>query len=661
MRGRLLLTLAVASRCEEESTSRDPLAHVRSFNVSSPFEIAQCATLRVRGLHANGSLGVTPAICQVEKKRKCGREQPASRHLVPLRRAEEAATDYDSGGCVLIPCYHAHFIYLDRLLRGVLSKAVDRARLIVVFSQDALGSLADFCARFPAACERDAAAALSWEVTDLVRLVQLSLHSQDEANPYLSSHGRHFVEFARKARGRSEQLLADLHEQAPWTRPIRPHGAAGGARIGSKFVHVQNLYLQALKKMLGVGHTGCKRAWVIDSESVPFRRFSFGEIIDGYWAWPTVLHNGPLTKGGAHDAIRPEAMGLRHAQPGFSWCNNASTSGPLYPNLCRGYSAGLLGMPPANHPYLHNDYWHWSHKVVRDAMSQAAHAQFKAGHSAPTFMEAYVRSPAHELLYYSFAELRHRAEHRYEASVDVIDRFYRELGGFSRGLSSVLLDPAYTPPLVDPTRCRRWGGHPPYPQPHYSTNQLIESGLPHMCALLGALGYRGFKWFVDPSQSTACHTTERGLRLSAARLAACPNVSWWLSSEFSLTSVDELEAFSNLSLAAMRKLVWTRMQNTSLKELIVRRAVGSIEFEGDELVQQNESYRLGSGATPTDASRKLLSPLPVRCTSEGRAVAADTADCVVAPTAEALWWWPLLLPLNRKRECPEGSHGGFNG
>jgi hypothetical protein len=111
----------------------------------------------------------------------------------------------------------------------------------------------------------------------------------------------------------------------------------------------------------------------------------------------------------------------------------------------------------------------------------------------------------------------------------------------------------------------------------------------------------------------------------------------------------------------MRKLVWTRMQNTSLKELIVRRAVGSIEFEGDELVQQNESYRLGSGATPTDASRKLLSPLPVRCTSEGRAVAADTADCVVAPTAEALWWWPLLLPLNRKRECPEGSHGGFNG
>ena len=51
-----------------------------------------------------------------------------------------------------------------------------------------------------------------------------------------------------------------------------------------------------------------------------------------------------------------------------------------------------------------HSYWHWDAPTMRAAFRQAAKTQSAAGNAPPTFVESFARSPAHELLYYSYAE-----------------------------------------------------------------------------------------------------------------------------------------------------------------------------------------------------------------------------------------------------------------
>ena len=500
-----------------DNNSRD--AHLLG-GMNASLEMAECATLRVGGL-TDGVLHLTPATCQVEARRAC-----SVRHSVGRRKLTSPAAMAEDGNCAIVPAYHAHYFYLNRLLRGIRTHATDSIRLIVVLSDDAVSSLLDFCTRYPSTCAMSTTAALRLEVTDLSRLVEAE---QSERYGYwLSSGAGDAAEtMAADKRFRAERVIRSLVESADYTRPLRK-GSASAASVGAR---VSNVYVQALKKLLATALVGCTRAWILDSESVPFRSFSFQSIVDGYWADPVVFHNGPSS----------EALQLAfpvHRQIGFSWCRNTSKAFHLAEIQCRGalldsYTSRLLGQPAVEHPFLHNDFWHWDAALTRAAMHQAARTQLElaiapgvstAGIAPLAFVEAFARSPAHELLYYSYAEASGRHVHRFEAIESRIDRFYRR-AGYAGGLAEVLANG--TGPLIgDPGRCRRSGRHPFFPLPHYTTNELLHSNLPHTCELLDDLGYRGVKWFISHNEektesglSRDCLPTLSGFRSAAARIA----------------------------------------------------------------------------------------------------------------------------------------------
>jgi hypothetical protein len=614
--------------------------HLRGYNSSSPLEIAECVTLRVRGLDANGTLSLTPATCRIEWNRVC--RVGAKVTKTPLRRVDAPVRTRDATEeCVITPNYHQHFWYLDRLLQSVLRYATDRVRFLVVFSRDAVGTLVDFCARFPVACAPEAAFALGLEVTDLERLTEADLSASYAT--YLSSLGRNAGAELYAARERAARILADVRESSSYTRPLRKNTKM--MPYSAMQTRMTNLYLSALKKMLAVAYGGCRRAWVVDSESTPFRPFSFGSLIRDYWANPVVLHNGPPEL----PELGRDALGIHDGPMAYAWCSNSSRAFRMALVDCRAavldaYSARLLGQPPVLHGYYHNDWWHWDAAVMRAAFAQATATQLEAGVAPPSFVQAFARSPAHELLYYSFAERSKigRRVHRRFVPVDtVIDDFYRRRN-YSGGLAGVLSK--NEAPVLDPDVCRTKSPHPFYPRPHMSTNMLLLSGVPETCGLLRALGYAGVKWFVGTpgSQDNSCFTTLKGQQKAAAAIAACHDgeedagggVSWFLSSEFSATSIAELNQITMMK----------RPRALDARTTPVQRSIKYVRYDGDELTYTHQntstaSFRLAATHHASGGGTRL----PVRC---GRAEhgAEEEPACGLKGTASGFWWWPLLEP-----------------
>ena len=207
--------------------------------LNATLEIAECRTLRVKGLSPSGAtLRVTPAFCQVESQRVCQVAGTVSKVGLYDGEPQSAAS------CVIVPCHRKHYDFLARLLHGILRYATDRMRIIVALSGDAVGSLIHFCAMYPSLCSVENATALRLEVTDLRRLVEADLSYFGKS--YLTSSGIWAERQAADKRAHAARILGSMTDSAEWTRPLRK----GGSTHGRGATTVNNIYLQALKKML---------------------------------------------------------------------------------------------------------------------------------------------------------------------------------------------------------------------------------------------------------------------------------------------------------------------------------------------------------------------------------------------------------------------------
>lgn len=201
-----------------------------------------------------------------------------SLHCVPARHDDR---------CVAVPVYAPHYAFLDRLLHSVRQYGQDApaTRLIVVFDDRAPERAAKFCAAYPRSCEQHQPPQLHWEVTDLWRLTALNL-------------GQHPTNASQ---------LGDLLRRL---KCLRPECASAVHRItkgnsGLRFTALVSknvaLYVSTLKKFLATVHTGCRRTWVLDAESVATAPFSFGSIFRDYWHadGAPLLHGPPSCRSGS--------------------------------------------------------------------------------------------------------------------------------------------------------------------------------------------------------------------------------------------------------------------------------------------------------------------------------------------------------------------------
>jgi hypothetical protein len=666
----------------------------RSGGNATRAEILDCVTLRMLRFDVtSGSLHVAPSTCQAETRPVYhSGTSPTKVQLQPP--AEPAEND---GYCVIVPCHVSHYAYLNRLLNGVLRFATDRVRVLTVFSDDAPLALTEFCSHFPGTCAR-LTAADRWEVTDLPRLIDASF---DHENNYwltsilANSHPREMGRAAERCFGlrreRAQRQLANLIDNAWHTRPLTIH-----SNSMDSLNKVYNLYVQALKKMLATAYGGCQRAWIVDSESLPIRPFSFQSIFNGYWSNPVVYHNGPASS--AVDAAAPETnhsegLGTTESAPFFSrigsrkipaygWCAEGS---PEWKNRhvgCRGhlldhYSSLLLGMPKTGHPYYHNDYWHWDSRVMRGAFKRAVAAQVSLGNSAPNFLEAFVRSPTHELMYYSFAEASGSRVHQFEPIERALDRFYRKHGFPSGGYASMLAQMRPDDVLDKPDTCRAEPeGRKSMPLPHFSVQELLAMAVPHAYELLVSLGYRGIKWNVNPlfkalpcRQSVACfrrivesmahacdgNTSDAGQQNTTALEGS---IDWLLSYEHAPTSCADLHALAKgatnergLAMALKRYLSTGLEQESQTAATAPHSARPTLlYYDLDPLLVPRPSK---GGPTPQtmqlrppraalstcSAVRHAVSCKPVPL-HHALALAAEDR-CNVSALAAGSWWYPL--------------------
>lgn len=671
-------------------------------------EILDCVTLRMLHFDASsGSLHVAPSTCQAEKQpvHHSG-QKPTKVWLHPP--AESVANE---GYCLIVPCHVSHYQYLDRLLRGVLRFATDRVRVLTVFSDDAALALAEFCTHFPRTCA-SMTAADQWEVTDLPRLIDASFNHEENywltsilVNALPSDRGKVAEKDFGVRRERAHRQLANLRDNAWYTRPLKK------VSDSASFSKVHNLYIQALKKMLATAYAGCKRAWIVDSESLPFRPFSFQSIFNGYWSNPVVYHNGPASP--AVDAAAPEANHSKvlspedtsdhvdqttfdqsragadsapffsrigsHKRSALGWCAEGSHEFKTRLVECRGtlldhYSSLLLGLPKTGHPYSHNDYWHWDAAVMRAALKTALMAQNKHGNSAPRFLEAFVRSPTHELMYYSFAEASGSRTHRFEPIERALDSFYRDHGFPHGGYAEMLSKMRAHDVVVAPDTCRaapEW--RKSMPLPHFTVGDLLSMAVPHAYELLVSLGYRGIKWNVNPflkagpcSQSVTCF--KRILKVMARACDANSSipgqqntavwegsVDWLLSFEFAPTSCKDLHALaeSATNKKALEQALKRYLSTGGRRETLTAEAAPStvrpklLYYDFDLLLVPRSSR--GGQTPPTMKFR----PSHTACPAVRHAVSCKLSSltdgvylpsedrCNVSALATGSWWFPL--------------------
>ena len=182
--------------------------------------------------------------------------------------------------CVVVPTHVTHYRHFCRLVEGVNRLVTDptAAVLIAVLSGDVMGSLAQLCQRCPKSCNG------TFEATDLTRLVDLSEEwsrrdHHHHASPLQQPHQERLSSRVSHALGLTRRIEA-----------IRASGIRTSYR-GTADVSPglpDSFFQQAVKKVLGVAHLRCRRVWVVDSESVPFRPFSMRAIFDEYWQDPVV-------------------------------------------------------------------------------------------------------------------------------------------------------------------------------------------------------------------------------------------------------------------------------------------------------------------------------------------------------------------------------------
>jgi hypothetical protein len=248
-----------------------------------------CATL-TPAVDANGTLTLSPTSCgKAERPR-----------------------------CLLVPVYPPHFVQFFRLIETIRRYAIDRASapLVAVFSEPAPHALARICKAFPTICDG------SFEATSLDRLLDLSMDAFD------SSKSPRLPAGPSKERLRRAAALA----RAVGALPTCPGGCP------------PSFYTQALKKLLGTAHVRCRRVWVVDSESMPFRPFSFARIFDDYWRDPLVVTNGvPLHRDAERSIFGTLLSALTApAQPCASAAQCDAMYGHLVANMSRFERQGYL-------------------------------------------------------------------------------------------------------------------------------------------------------------------------------------------------------------------------------------------------------------------------------------------------------------------------------
>ena len=381
--------------------------------VASDGEDGHCATLKTDGLR------LTPTAC-------------AYTGVQPARQR-----------CVIVPTYPPHYHHFRRLLQRTRRFASDAGtvRVIAVLSSDARIELPVLCER--GACSTGSAASsasssLELELTDIHRLMTLDLLTGGGGGHAAKSAAAALHRRLPAARMRATELLQRLEA----TKESRIRARDLNGRLASTFFH-DGFFTSALKKLLGAGLTQCERSWVLDSESAPFRRFSFRRIFDDYWAQPVVYYIP-----GAADAFFP---------PREAYLLNASAALLGLPTP-RGWGDPRSAHPSARgHVYRVCDYWLWDRRLVRAFMDRARRVAPLDAMQSPTargavvaaargsraraprasslpeqaartvaslaeagstttpargqpsvpFVEAFVARPAHELAYYTYLEHVH--------------------------------------------------------------------------------------------------------------------------------------------------------------------------------------------------------------------------------------------------------------
>ena len=196
--------------------------------------------------------------------------------------------------------------------------------MIVALSSEVGAELPKLCRHSADACSHG----VSVEFTDMQRLTFTDIASSASPNVEATQARARFV-IAQLTRGtNATRNAAHLFLRAkhmvilnasPVCGPTANANHSTRALRSSTSRHIRaprfapcQFYFVALKKILLVASSRCERVWLVDTESVPFRSFSFAQVFDDYW------------QGGARGASLPvkgvAAQGLLarkwHAPPG---------------------------------------------------------------------------------------------------------------------------------------------------------------------------------------------------------------------------------------------------------------------------------------------------------------------------------------------------------
>lgn len=419
--------------------------------------------------------------------------------------------------CVVLPTHPPHYADLARLLKSASEWSIDRTHipLVVVLSGSAAFALPQFCHGYPELCN-----GRLFEATDLQRLVDLA-------------HGPHASEPSLHHRSLRAQRLIERLERLSAHHAKRAD-VEGRALLRSQkqpsMVLLDGFYVSAAKKLYGTAYSRCRQAWVMDCESVAFRPFSFQRIMDDYWADPTVHFIGPdlTARQGYLSEQALRRLGLPLASAGSRWSDIS---------------------------YRHNDYWHWDAGLMRAMMARVVRV---AGGNR-TFLNVYLESPVHEMVYYTYAHLAAATEgvsahgghaHRFVNASRRAHRYYRQ-----RGISSGV-------PLDRPLRennsllpRRICEAHPPR-SPGQSLGQfLMTLPTPELaCGMLAQFRYHAIR-FMTNGFGHPCFSGQVGADLLRGLAQACsrngtlhtagsdfiPAFEWLLSEHVSFLSVELMQ------------------------------------------------------------------------------------------------------------------------
>lgn len=435
----------------------------------------------------------------------------------------------DRERCLLVPVHPSHYPHLLRLVSALRQHAEQPldATIIAVLSSDEREDLEVrlrlLCAFNLQMCD----GALDLEWTDLQRLIEVedAWHGQWGGTHNRSAHAAGLM---WRLESTDERKISDTDANNRTANVGLPRG----------------FFQQALKKLLGTALTRCSRVWVVDAESVPFHRFSSAAIFDDYWNRSEAR---VLTNGGEHISLRQHYL-LKQSLRMLSM--------PLE-HVSAGY--------PERHPvYRYSDSWHWSADGVRALMARAItvgeRVKMRGGSERrpPSFVEAFLASPTHELVYYTYAQAERPSRHRFVPSRLVEQRVFGSDGApwspeKGRKCSKQAAD-LFT-----------WAFH-----------LRSEQGLRHACQLLAHIGEHAYR-FQPHTRFNPCYTgsswdwlTKLALRCGHDGILVDGNLSgpaafeWWLCEDEVLTLVDPTQPIRPRSALREYRLNYSHAQSLSV-------------------------------------------------------------------------------------------------